>query len=171
MSKCIYGNTVGVSSLPKSYLLETEDGAQLVGVLVGEETIFTADASTDIREGKVAATEAGVVTGTKRIPAYETTQSFRVILPGRNYSIPLSLYDRYDYTKLQCVIAKYDSDPAKRMAADKIVINDNVYAVNSSEVLSNVTKNFDTKSIDLNITNDTDHSYLIYYFTCKEEDL
>ena len=105
MSKIIYGTPVGGSALPKSYVLETEDGVQLVGVLVGEETVMTATAN-DIRKGKIAATENGIIEGEKNIPSYETTQSNYMIFSGENYSIPLEGTDKYDYTKFQAVINK-----------------------------------------------------------------
>lgn len=170
MSK-IYGNTVGVSACPKSYVLETEDGTQrLVGVLVGEETVFTADASTDIREGKTAATEKGVVTGSKMIPSYETTRSSRIIRPGSSYSIPLSDRDKYNYTQLQCIIVSQNTSISDSFAADKVVIDDGVYQVGSIEKLSTITKNADTKTIELNLINDTDETQYIRYFTYKEEE-
>lgn len=164
----IAGNAVGGLIIPKSFVLVDENNVELVGVTVGEETVLTADPKTDIREGKIAATEDGVVTGSKVIPAYETTQKTQLILPGAAYSIPLSAYNRYNYTKFQGIIAKYNADPTKRMAANKIVIDDSVYSVNSSEVLSDVTKNAETKSIDLNIINDTEEIYMIYFFTYKQ---
>ena len=166
----IYGNMVGGGgSLGKSVLIRDEDGIELVGVVTGQETIMTATEN-DVREGKVFASENGITTGTKRIPAYETTQSSWLVLPNENYSIPLGSYDKYDYTKIQGIIAKYNSKANQRMSAEKVIIGDNVYAVNSSEALSTITKNADTKSIDLNIVNNTSNIYIIYYFTYKEID-
>ena len=165
----IYGNTVGASTCPKSFVLATEDGTELVGVVVDDVTVFTADAAKDIREGTVAATEKGVVTGTKRIPSYETVQSSRLIRPGSTFSIPLSRYDAYDYTQFQCVIAKRNTSITDSVEVDKVGIYDNVYLTNSTEALSSITKNSDDKSINLNITNDTDDIYYIHYFTFKEE--
>lgn len=170
----IFGNTVGGGgTLGKSVIIEGTDGTELVGVVVGvvtdKETIMTATAN-DVREGKVFASEDGIVTGTKRIPAYETTQASCFVLQGENYSIPLDKYDKYDYTKIQGIITKYNSNPLQRMSAEKVIIDDNVYEVNSSEVLSTITKNTETKSIDLNIVNNTEDIYIIYYFTYKEID-
>lgn len=166
----IYGNTVGCGAgLPKSFLLETEDGVELAGVLVDEVTVFTADESKDIREGKIAATEKGVVTGTKRIPSYETIRSSRGIRPGGSFYIPLSAYDLYNYTQFQCVIAKWGTTPADSVEVDKIGIYDHIYPVSSTEALSDITKNSDRKSIDLNIINNTDDTYCIHYFTFKED--
>lgn len=60
----IYGNVVGGSSgFGKTFLLEDENGNQLTGIVVDELTIFTATAE-DIKLGKVAGTDSGVVTGT-----------------------------------------------------------------------------------------------------------
>lgn len=60
----IYGNLVGGGSSPDTtFILEDEYGNQLVGTMVDELTVFDAVAS-DIKLGKVAATDSGVVTGT-----------------------------------------------------------------------------------------------------------
>ena len=172
MHMAIFGNMIGSTGgiLGKTVEIISDDGVDLMGVVVDQEQILDAVASKDIREGKTAVTNEGLVIGSKRIPAYDTTQSTFLVRPGQNFSIPLSGYDKYDYTKFQCMIAKYDSNPLLRMSIDRIVMNDNVYAVNSSEIVSNVTKNSNTKSIDLNITNNTEDIYIIYYFTYKESD-
>lgn len=60
----IYGNVVGGGSgFGKTFLIEDENGNQLTGIVVDELTIFTATAE-DIKSGKVAGTDSGVVTGT-----------------------------------------------------------------------------------------------------------
>ena len=46
-----------------TFILEDDNGNELIGVVVEQETIFTATAS-DIVKGKVAATDNGVVVGT-----------------------------------------------------------------------------------------------------------
>lgn len=169
MSK-IVGNFVGsYSQIGKTFIISDENGVEFAGVVTDKEVIFTADPEKDIREGTVAATDDGIVTGSKRIPAYETTRSSRLIRPGDAFSIPLSLDDKYDYTQFQCVIAKRNTSTTDSVEVDKVGIYDNVYQTNSSVALSNITKNADNKSIDLNITNDTDDMYYIHYFTFKED--
>ena len=60
----IYGNVVGgYPAFGKTFLLEDENGQQLTGIVVDELTIFTATAD-DIKLGKTAGTDSGVVTGT-----------------------------------------------------------------------------------------------------------
>lgn len=162
----IYGNIVGGNNtLGKSVIIACEDGTELVGVVVDKETVMTATPN-DVRAGCVCATEDGIITGTKDIPAYRTTKGSKLIMAGQDFSIPLSLYDKYDYTKLQCIIAEYDN----RVKSDRVVIDDIVYPVNSAEQISVVTKNSETKAIDLNITNDSDKNYVIHYFTYREEE-
>ena len=165
----IYGNTVGSSTMPKSYILETEDGTQLVGVLVGEETVMTATAN-DIRKGKIAATADGIIEGEKDIPAYRTTVGAQIVLPGNNFSIPLSGYDKYDYTKLQCMIVVKNTKPSDSVATEKVVLDDAVYPVQSIEKISDVTKNLTDKSIELNFVNDTEQTYYIRYYTYRQEE-
>ena len=169
MANVIYGNTVGGATLPKSYVLETEDGIRLTGVLVGEKTVMTATAN-DIRKGKIAATSDGIIEGEKDIPAYRTSTGRIVITPGKAFSIPLRGYDQYDYTKIQCIIAPYNTTIADSVASDMIVLNDSVFPVGSSEKISDITKNFDNKSIDFNITNNSSINYFIYFFTYRQED-
>ena len=60
----IVGNMVGsYSSIGKTLVFEDEDGNEIVGVIVDQETIITAT-SADIVAGKTAATEEGIVVGT-----------------------------------------------------------------------------------------------------------
>lgn len=60
----IYGNVVGGGSgIGKTFLLEDEKGNQFTGIAVDEITLFTATPE-DIKLGKIAGTDSGVVTGT-----------------------------------------------------------------------------------------------------------
>lgn len=60
----ICGNLVGgIVGYGKSFLLEDENGNQLTGIVVDEFTLLTATAE-DIKLGKTAGTDSGVVTGT-----------------------------------------------------------------------------------------------------------
>ena len=60
----IVGNMVGCySPMGKSFIFEDEDGNELVGIVVDQETIMTAT-SADIVAGKTAGTEEGIVVGT-----------------------------------------------------------------------------------------------------------
>lgn len=165
----ISGNMVGsYSQIGKTFILTDENGVELTGVVVDQETIFTAG-DNDVREGMVYASDSGVSTGTKNIPAYRTTCGYQAIPPGQAFSIPLAMYDSYDYTQFQCMIAPLNTSFDDSCAVNKIVINDGVYNVQSIDKISSVTKNFDTTSIDLNIVNSDSKVNFIYYFTYKEE--
>ena len=170
MADGILGNSVGAFGFPKTYVLTDENGTEFTATYVESETIFTATDS-QVAEGFIYAGDSGVSTGTREFLAYRTVAASCGILPGESFSIPLEKYDQYNYTKFQCIIAKYNTTSSNSVEADRIAIGDNVYAVNSTEVLANITKNTDTKSIDLNIVNDTDDFYIIHYFTYKEETL
>lgn len=165
----IIGNIVGGQPIVKSYILETEDGQEIPAVLVDKEVVFTASPN-DIREGKVAATSNGVVTGEKYIPSYHTTESARYIPDGSEFIIPLSISDRYDYTKLQVIICKFNTTITDSVLSEKVAILDKVYDVGSDKVLATVTKDKNTKSIKLGITNNSGHPCVIRYFTYKEID-
>lgn len=167
----IMGNVIGGSAAPlKTLVLQDPSGIEIWGTVTESEQVLTAIASQDIREGKTAVTSDGVVVGSKRIPAYETTQEKILILQGDEFVIPLSTYDKYNYTKFQCIISKFNTSFDDSVYTDKIVVDDCVYSVNSTDVLSSVTKNLSDKSIHLNITNNTEDIYVINYFTYKEID-
>ena len=60
----ICGNLVGgITSNGKTFILVDEDGNEIVGTVVEEITMFDATAE-DIKIGKVAATDSGIVVGT-----------------------------------------------------------------------------------------------------------
>lgn len=165
----IYGNPVGGALNAKTYQLECNGGtAEIMAVVVDEETIFDADVN-DVRAGKVFATNNGVKVGTKNIPAYNTCEGYRIIAPNEEFKIVLSASDLYDYTKLQCIICPFNTSISDSVAADRVVIDGNLYEVNSSTVLSEVTKDATEKAIKLGITNYSSSSYIIRLFTYKEE--
>ena len=154
--------------IPKSYILVDESGKELVATLVEQETVFDADEN-DVRAGKVFATSTGVKTGTKEIPAYHTSEGCIVITAGSPFVIPnFGHLDRYDFTKLQAIICPYSKSISGSVAAQKVGIDGNVYAVNSAEVISTITRNGENKSIDFGITNDSESLYVLRYFTYKE---
>lgn len=63
----IVGNMVGsYSSIGKTYILEDSDGNEFVGVVVDSEVLFTA-VDSDVRKGKVYASNEGVSVGTLEV--------------------------------------------------------------------------------------------------------
>ena len=165
----IYGNPVGGALNAKTFMLKVNGGkTEIAATVVGEETVFDATPN-DVRTGKKFATSSGVEVGTKDIPAYRTAQGAVIIKPNENFSIVLEGYSQYDYTKLQCLISKFNTSVDDSVAVDKVVIGDNVYAVNSTIPLAAVTKDAATKSIKLNIKNESSVDYVLRYFTYREE--
>lgn len=166
----INGNMIGIGSAPlKTVILEDENGSQITGVVTESKVIFTAT-DNDVREGLVYASDEGVSTGTKEIPSYRTTEGYELIPPYSDFIITcLSKNDNFDYTSLQCIITVFDTNIENSNAAEKIVINSSVYNVGSGIKISDVAADFENKSINLNITNDSDNYYLIQFFTYKEE--
>jgi hypothetical protein len=67
------------------------------------------------------------------------------------------------------MIAPYNGSIKNSVSVDKVVIDDNVYAVNSNNILSSIVKDSSSKSVDLNLEIDNDIDYVIHYFTYKEE--
>lgn len=151
----------------KTYILRDETGAELVATVVGEETVFTATAN-DIREGMVAATDKGVTTGTKVIPSYLTTEGYAIAMVGQSITLSFADSGLYDYTKLQVIICPFNTTVEESVAAEKVVINDKIYVVQSTESIGAITKNHDTEQIEFGITNDGTVPWIIRYFTYKE---
>lgn len=167
----IMGNMVGAySSIGKTLIIEDENGNQLTGVVTDKEVIFTAQADKDIREGTVAATDAGIVTGTKVIPSYHTRHGAKLVPAGSDFFIRLPALNIYDYTVFHGIICLYNTSMSNSVAAEKISILDAVYPVSSTQAISNIIKDDDTKSIVLGITNDTSNNYVLRYITYKEID-
>lgn len=60
----IVGNMAGCySPIGKTFIITDENGNEVTGIVVDQETVFTATAA-DIVKGKTAGTEEGVVVGT-----------------------------------------------------------------------------------------------------------
>lgn len=167
----ISGNMVGsYSQLGRTLTIVDENGEELIGVIVDQETKFTA-CDNDVRKGMIYAGDDGVSTGTKDIPIYRTRAGVHTIMPNSKFAIPIPEYNGYDYTTFQCMIALVDfSDINNSVSTSMISIKDYVYEVNSTTKLANVSKNQDTQSIDLNINNNSNNYFLIYYFTYRQEE-
>lgn len=163
----IYGNVSGGFGMPKTIELTDENGYTVVGAVTGSKVLLTAKPS-DVKIGKIAATDEGITEGTDT-KTYRVDFSSRLILPGQNFSIILDYYDMYDYTNFQAMIAKFNTTQSDSTSVEKVALNDALFNVNSNTKLSDITKNQTTKSIDLNITNNTDNAYIVYYNTYKEE--
>lgn len=148
------------------YILKDDTGKEYVGVVTENEVTLDATAN-DIRIGKVAATADGITEGTKEIPSYNTTEGFDKIPAGSELVIEM-FSDRCEYTKLQAIICAFNSDTNDSVAAEKVAIDGKIYAVNSTEVIAEVSVDTENQTIKLGITNNSDNAVLIRYFTYKE---
>lgn len=167
----IVGNMAGCySPMGKTFVISDENGNEVTGVVTEQEQIFTAT-DNQVYSGYTYAGDSGVSTGTREFISYRTTKGKKVIQPGKSFSIPLTAYDMYNFTEIQCIITPYNTSVANSVAADKVVIGSSVYAVGTATKLGDVASNAETKSIDLNITNDSSQNYIIHYFTYKEEEI
>ena len=115
----IYGNATGGFGMPKLIELTDENGNTLIGTVT--DSAISLDATRDdVKIGKTFASSEGILEGKNTI-TYRTRMGYRIIQPGENFSIPMSDYNQYDYTQLQCIIAPYNTSFADSVAADKIV--------------------------------------------------
>lgn len=154
----------------QAYILVDEDGNEIGSAVLVDEEVTLDATSNDIRLNKTAVTDNGVTVGEKVIPAYHTYEGFRVIPAGSTVTIPNmdSIIDNYDYTKLQVIICSFNTNVDDSVAAEKISIDSNVYNVQSVEPISTVTKNHESKVIELGITNNSDTPWIARFFTYKE---
>jgi hypothetical protein len=162
----ISGNMVGsYSQMGKTFILVDEDGNEITGVCVDNPVVFTAG-DNDVREGMVYASDSGVSTGSKFIPPYYVSEGAVVITPGKAFKI--SSLNYYDYTKLQAMICAFNTSLSDSVATEKVAINGNIYATNSTETVSVITEDSENSAIDFGITNDSGKIRIIRFFTYKE---
>lgn len=160
----IRGNAVIPPAALRTVIIEDETGTTLTGVVVDDMVVFDATLN-DIRVGKVAANAEGVVVGTKVIPSYNTTEGSKLVPAGSQFTLYIT---NYDYTRLQAMICAYNTTLDDSVATGKVVINDNVYDVQSTTSVAVVQKDDDNSCIHFGITNTSDQPYVIRYFTYKE---
>jgi len=151
------------------YLLEDEAGNQVYATLVGDEVVPITATANDIRAGKTAVTDDGIITGEKEIPAYHTTEGVQITPAGSACTIFIPDFNRYDYTKLQAIVCEFNSTITDSVAAQSVCIDDNVYAAGNTSSIAVVSLDHENKQIVLGITNETDKPLIIRYFTYKEE--
>lgn len=149
------------------YILRDNEGNEAVGVLVDIETVLDGTPD-DVRIGKTVVTEKGITVGEKVIPGYLAHEGAKRIRPGQRFEIQLVNENQYDYTLLQCIICRFNTNLFDSMSAEKVVIDDNVYDVLSTIPIYSVGKNHETYTIDLGFVNATDESFILRYFTYKE---
>lgn len=147
----------------ETYMLVYEDGTEVPAVFVEDEVTFTATEN-DIRAGSVAATAKGVVTGTKEIPSYNTSEGVKAVPVGSVFKVYIP---NYDYTKLQAIFCMFNTSLTDSVSADRVVINDNVYPVESIVSEASVSVN-DVDGINFGVMNNSTRPYLIRYFSYKE---
>lgn len=170
MSGLISGNMVGsYSQIGKTFILTDENGTELTGVVVGQETIFTAT-DNDVREGLVYASDGGVSIGTKFIPPYNTVKGTRIIPSGSvcKISMDQNALNLYDYTFFQCIVCLWNTNMEDSVAAEKVAIEDTIYSVQSTTAEAVITKDSETQTIELGFTNNTSNIYVLRYVTYKE---
>lgn len=152
-----------------SYVLSNADGSKKIyAQLSSKEPITLTATENDIRLGSTAITNEGFVEGVKDIPSYHTEQGVRLI--PANSQFKMTFQDgQYDYTKLQAMLAPYNTSLAKSVAVDRVVIEDNVYNTESTEAVSSIVRDDENMAIDLAITNGSS-PYVIRYMTYRKED-
>lgn len=164
----ISGNMVGsYSQMGKTFILVDESGTEITGVVTENVQAFDATAA-DVKIGKTFVSDDGCLEGTDT-KTYRVKFATYLIFPNENFSIPLQQYDAYDYTDFNAMISVFNTTKFDSTSIEKIVIFDSVYNTGSNNSLSDVSKDKDTKSINLNIVNNTNNIYIVHYSTYREE--
>lgn len=163
-----YGNATGGFGMPKILEIVDDNGNTIIGTVTDSEVIFDATRD-DVKVGKIFASADGVQEGIDT-RTYRTIHGTQIVPAGGNFSIKLSDYELYNYTKFQAMIATFNTTQLNSTSVMKVSLNDAVYDVNSNVKISDVTKNSSTKSIDLNIVNNSGNSCVIHYAVYKEEE-
>ena len=161
----IVGNMAGCySPMGKTFVIQDENGNEVTAVVTDQEQIFTAT-DNDVREGFVYASDSGVSTGTKNIPAYHTSEGYKIVTDGSKFIVQ---FPNYKYTKLQAIICPYNVSFAGSVAAEKVAIDGKVYPVQSTVAEADISLNDTVGYVDFGLTNTSGKLYLIRYFTYKE---
>lgn len=160
----ISGNMVGsYSQLGKTLVLIDENGNEIMGVVVGQETIFDAT-DNDVREGKTYASDAGVSVGTKVIPIYYASYGKKVVLSGREATIAIP---EYDYSNLIVIISTYDTSLSQSVISTYVSVDDAMYVANGSTKVSDITVDKENEKINLGIV--VNEKSTLRYVVIKEE--
>lgn len=149
-----------------TFILVDEAGVEYPAVLTDEIVELTATEN-DLRLGKTALNDDGVLTGEKEIPSYYVTEGWKLIPVGSSFSVSLP-NGKHSYTKLQGIFCPFNTSLSSSVAADRVAIENKVYPVKSSIAESDITTDDFTLSIVFGIVNNSSTPYLIRYFTYKE---
>lgn len=149
------------------YILVDADGNEIPAVFVENETMFDATAN-DIRLGKVAASQNGVVTGKKEIPNYRAQEGVVFAETNAEMNIPL-FSDICEYTALQVIVCEYNMSVVNSVSSQKVVIGSKVYDVGSATILANVTVDTTAQTIKLGLRNTGTKRMVLRYMIIKEE--
>lgn len=161
----IIDKSTNLEVIPDAYILVDDKGNEIVGVVSDEPVTLTATVN-DVRKGCTFASDYGVKTGEKDIPAYHTFEGYRAILPGKPVEYT-TIY--HEFTKLQAILCNFNTSMSDSVAAEKVMINGNVYNVQSAESIASIISNTIDGKIDFGITNDTEERKILRYFYYKEE--
>ena len=160
----ISGNMVGsYSQIGKTFIIQDQDGNEITGIVTGSEVIFTAG-DNDVREGMVYASDSGVSTGTKNIPAYYARYGCKVFLANSQVIITVP---EYDYKSILIVISKYNTKIVDSTASIFTSIDNGMYEVGNSTKISDIIIDAVNEQIDLGIT--VSEKSVLRYLVIREE--
>lgn len=146
------------------YTVTLDGENEVFAQLYGEEKVQLTATPNDIREGSVAITETGVITGEKFIPSYISAHGAK--LTPANKPVTLSSYESI-YDQIMVTLAPFESSINESVAIRYVSIGDSIYDVTTGSKVSDIKKDIANEQIVLGIT-PTEKSVL-RYFVLREE--
>lgn len=163
MSEGILGNATGGFGFPRTYVITDSNGNELTGVVVGQETIFTAT-DNDVREGSVYAGDSGVSTGSKIIPIYYASCGKKIALANSEAVVSVP---EYDYDNLIVTVSTYNINSIQSVTTTYVSVDNALYVAGSNTKVSDIIADIENEQINLGIT--LSEKSVIRYFVLKEE--
>ena len=148
-----------------TYCVTIDGETKTYATLYGEERAELTATANDIRKDTVAITDSGITIGEKDIPSYHSRTGKRILQAKSDVVIPT--HKHYNYTQLQCTIAKYRNSISDSVEVIASNIDNSLYEAMSTNKLSEITIDDSTQSVNLGIV--ADEKSVLRYFSMKEE--
>ena len=145
------------------YIIVDEAGNQLNATFTEQAVIADATAN-DIRIGKTAITESGLITGTKEIPVYYSNYGYKLLSANKEATLFLP---RYNYKNLLVTISTYNTSREQSLNVTYISIDNGMYAIGNNTKLSDITIDEEKQQIKFGIT--VNEKSILRYFVITEE--
>jgi hypothetical protein len=146
------------------YTVTLDGENEVFAQLHGEEKVQLTATPNDIREGSVAITETGVITGEKFIPSYISRYGKKYVLANSEAVITGAATD---YKQIMISIAPFDSSLDASVGINYVSVDDSVYDVNTGLKVASITKDVANDRVNLGVI--ATEKSVLRYFLVEEE--